>query len=701
MKQSRAIIPSNVFSSFKNLGVNLVKLILILLLSNEHLDGQILELDNSVFTPNEIHAISFSAPTFADIDGDGDFDLFIASSSLSNIYFFRNDGNKYEPKFVRDDNLLSYVNDKEYENSPAYITFADLDNDGDLDLILGTFKGLQYYKNIGDKYFPIFFKIDNFFFEINKYLGNDAKPTFVDIDNDGDLDLFCGIGESLLGGPRAGTIIGFRNIGRKFYPKFVLDRGLTKDLPDIGLNAFPVFIDIDNDGDYDLLLGRDNNTLVYFQNSGTKKDPHWQRNDLLFSSVEKKSLWKIPTFVDVDNDGDYDLVYGTADGELYFYRNIGTKKRPRFRYESDMFTPIRITGGAPSVFFADYDGDGDLDFISGDWKGLFQFFRNYGNPYKAKFRKAYAPFSKIDVGAYSTPVFVDIDDDGDFDIVSGALDGKIYCFLYTKNGYVENKEIFKNIHVQEKSAPAFVDIDNDGDLDLLVCGRESKQARFYINNGKNNFILANEYIKNIKFPLDARPHFGDFDLDGDFDLIIGSFDGKLIYYENTGNKFRPFWELNNSIFNEIKVQQNSSPGIADLNSDGKADLIVGEYDGNFFFYKNNMKTYFVNFYFRPHQNGMIKEKNESVYYLFDKKYSIEFEITGGRDIFNPFKSEFVLITLFNVEGEKIGEPYAGFLRPGKQKIEIDLDKYNLPKSVYNYTIQISNGEFFSGKLFYY
>ncbi len=696
MKLKRVfLLKKHKYTSSKTHQIN--SFILILLLFFESVYSQNWVRIDSVFTPTEIPTISFSSPFFCDIDGDGDQDLFLASSSLSSLLFFRNVGTPEQPRFSRDDYFLKEVNEKEYHNSIAYVSLADLDGDGDFDLILGTFRGLQYYKNVGDKNYPIFFKIDNFFFEVNKYIGNDGKPCLIDIDSDGDLDLFIGIGESLFGGPRAGTILGFRNTGKRYFPRFVKDNALTRGISDLGLNAFPAFADLNQNGKPELLVGRDQSTFAFFVNTGTTKNPYWQRQSITFGNFETKTLWKNPVFVDIDNDGDYDLVYGTADGELYFYRNIGILKKPKFQRESQLFEPIRITGGAGSVAFGDFDKDGDLDFISGDYLGNFQFFRNVGNKFHPAFKKDDRIFANIKVPSFSTPIFIDLNLDGNLDIISGALDGKIYSFINTRNGFVENPNTFRKFKVRERSSPAVVDINNDGFSEILICSNSPNDYLFLINDGKNNFYVDNSILDKVTFPYDARPAFEDVDCDGDFDLIIGGRDGRLIYYENTGTNVKPIFELNRDLFKDTKVKQNSSPGLADLDGDDRVELILADYGGNFFYFKANFPRNLVNFYARAKEDPVIYVWRNNP---FERIYKLNFKISKARDILNPFKPEFVLINVYNLRGEFIKSVFSDFLRPGEHEISIDLKDILKHSGAYLYTVQISNGEFHSGRIFY-
>ena len=307
--------------------------------------------------------------------------------------------------FSKDTSVLEdiYASGQTGTNS-AYPTLIDLDGDSVLDLVIGGYNGLRYYKNIGTIYSPEFIAIDTIFTDVNTQIGTDAQPAFVDIDDDGDLDLFVGIGESLPGGPNPGITMGFRNTGTPTQPQFTLDNTLVTGIPDIGRNSYPTFADLDNDEDYDLLLGRDLQTLVYYRNTGTKQSPVWTQNTTTFSGVESTTYWKNPTFADLDYDGDFDLVYGTDNGVLYVYRNIGTVSSPSFQNYPDYFKIIKLNAGGATVSLADFDGDGDNDLLSGTWLGKFVYFRNDGTFEKPIFNQITTPFSNLTVNSYSTPV---------------------------------------------------------------------------------------------------------------------------------------------------------------------------------------------------------------------------------------------------------------------------------------------------------
>ncbi|HSP87426.1 MAG TPA: VCBS repeat-containing protein, partial [Ignavibacteriaceae bacterium] len=419
---------------------------------------------DSVFSVSGVTVKNFSAPFFSDIDNDSDLDLFIGNIDDITDYF-QNNSNQFPTTFSKDTSLLWNIYSGGLINTNSdYPILADLDNDNDFDLVIGGFYGLLYYENTGTISSPNFVKNDSIFGNVNLEIGGDPKPAFADIDDDGDFDLFVGIGESFNPGPTPGLTLGFRNTGSSDNPEFTLDNTLINGIPDVGLNSYPAFADLDNDEDYDLLIGRDGSSLYYYKNTGTNLIPQWTINNSTISAVETSTYWKNPTFADLDNDGDFDLVYGTSSGTLYVYRNNGTLTNPNFQYYPDYFKIIRLDGNSATVSLADFDNDGDNDLLSGIWTGEFIYFRNDGNDLTPIFNQTTMSFSNLTVNSYSCPVFVDIDKDLDYDIVSGALSGQIFCYINTNGSFVENTTIFNSIDVGFTSIPVFADIDADDDL---------------------------------------------------------------------------------------------------------------------------------------------------------------------------------------------------------------------------------------------
>lgn len=541
---------------------------------------------DSIFSPSGVTLQAFSAPAFGDLDSDGDYDLILGSIG-DKAEYFENVTSLLPSTFRKDSSLLFsiYAGGLQFTNAD-YPSLADLDNDADLDLVIGGYNGLLYYKNVGDTLLALWEKVDSVFASsVNLQIGSDARQAFADLDNDGDLDLLVGIGESLLGGPTPGLTFGFRNIGNPTNPVFTRDDNLVVGIPDVGLNSYPALADLDNDNDYDLLIGRDLSSLVYYKNTGTPGSPVWTRDFTTFSGVETTNYWKDPTFCDLDLDGDFDLIYGTDDGDLYFYQNDGTITNSQFQYNAAYFPVIKVSGSS-TVSFADFDNDGDYDLLSGSTLDKLQYLKNDGTSNKPKFVKTAAPFSSLNPGFRCSPVFVDIDKDNDFDIVSGADNGMIYCYINNGPTFSVNTTYFGSIDVGYASAPAFADIDGDMDEDILI-GAETGANYVYLERVGSAFSppVSNPF-STITFPNYTRPSFADIDNDGDFDLILGRSFGEVICYQNIGSSQNPQWQRNDALVVELEVKQSSAPGFADLDNDGRKDCVVGEYDGNFTYFKN-------------------------------------------------------------------------------------------------------------------
>ncbi|WP_148096717.1 FG-GAP repeat domain-containing protein, partial [Aphanothece sacrum] len=128
---------------------------------------------------------SYPTPTFADIDNDGDLDAFVGEIN-GNTDFFRNTGTGSVPSFTFETTNPFGLTNVGYNSAPA---LADIDNDGDLDAFVGTVDGNTYFfRNTGSASNPTFtLQASNFGLTD---VGSRAKPTLVDIDNDGDLDAF-------------------------------------------------------------------------------------------------------------------------------------------------------------------------------------------------------------------------------------------------------------------------------------------------------------------------------------------------------------------------------------------------------------------------------------------------------------------------------------------------------------------------------
>ncbi|HEY0810234.1 MAG TPA: FG-GAP-like repeat-containing protein, partial [Longimicrobiales bacterium] len=129
-----------------------------------------------------------------------------------------------------------------------------------------------------------------------------------------------------------------------------------------------------------------------------------------------------PALVDIDADGDLDLFAGEASGEMNFVRNVGSKTAPMFKLESETFQQIDA-GRRSHPAFADLDGDGDYDLITGNENGGVVYYRNDGNSKEPRFVSSTA--FTLPLPPMAAPVFVDINGDKVVELFTGSLSGGI------------------------------------------------------------------------------------------------------------------------------------------------------------------------------------------------------------------------------------------------------------------------------------
>jgi hypothetical protein len=360
-------------------------------------------------------------------------------------------------------------------------------------------------------------------------------------------------------------------------------------------------------------------------------------------------------YCDYDGDGALDLIVGVGDwsdygwdnafdkhgrwtrgplhGYVYLIRNEGTTENPQYGKPQKILAggqPVDVYG-MPSPNFADFDGDGDLDLICGEFIDKFTWFENTGT----RARPEYA------AGRYLTymgeplemdlcmivPVALDWDKDGDVDLVVGQEDGRVA--LVENTGRAKNRmpqflppKFFKQQADELKFGalvtPCSFDWDGDGDEDL-ICGNTAGYIGFIENldGGDPPKWAAPAYLKangeiiritagpngSIQGPCEAKWGYttlnvADWNQDGLPDIVVNSIWGKVLWYENIGTRREPrlaaaqpvevewpgsppkpawtWWEPEGKI---LATQWRTTPVVIDFDGDGLNDLVMLDYEG--------------------------------------------------------------------------------------------------------------------------
>lgn len=294
---------------------------------------------------NDIDAeYSDTSPEFADIDNDGDYDLFLGYA------LYRNLGTPQDALF---EHSIGWNSPPGEACFPYPQTFADIDADEDLDLFRGYEGGLcagevHFWENIGTPDSVAWGPEDTLYNGIN--VGSVSAPALCDIDGDGDLDLFVGHG--------GGKIWFFRNDGTPQEPAWTF---ITDQFGGIDIyygSATPKFVDIDGDEDFDLFIGVRSwygDHIRFYENIGTPLEAQWIEHDEFMLYLDFGSQTH-PEMVDIDADWDLDIFAGAGGvlgGGTVLLRNNGTPFSPQWTIE---YTQLPTNTGK----FCDIDNDGDF-----------------------------------------------------------------------------------------------------------------------------------------------------------------------------------------------------------------------------------------------------------------------------------------------------------------------------------------------------
>ena len=488
----------------------------------------------------------------------------------------------------------------------------------------------------------------------NGFLGglNYSITRWVDWDNDGDSDLFL-LDED-------GHIRYYQN--NSILSEIVFSIVDTNFL-DINNITWFYIGDFDNDNDFDIVTEYSQNPsyISFYLNDNEE----FINMDLLQTENGSYVLGQqgaIPTFCDIDGDNDLDFFAVNLIGTVSFYENVGfNNNKPIFNFITSDWENISIVGqirhGANAINFIDLDNDNDFDLVWGDYyqPSLYVIW-NMGNQNvpemdNINFSTYFPEENPIITTGRNMPSFTDIDLDGDQDLFVTVLGGtggvqlndNFYYYKNIGNEDESNYEFitnnfFDSIDLLSNSSPTLVDIDNDGDLDLFIGQKVSLDTtpfrgriNFFENIGDNKnpiFKLIDNEFLGQDLGSDLCPHFGDIDMDDDYDLIIGTYSGNILIYENIGNKYN-FNFIYHSTINTDSNFWFSVPYLYDFDNDGNLDIISGNIYGNLVLYLQDSLFSFI-LDVNPIEDVNVGYYSAPYFFDFDLDNDMDL-VVGGRD----------------------------------------------------------------------
>jgi hypothetical protein len=322
--------------------------------------------------------------------------------------------------------------------------------------------------------------------------------------------------------------------------------------------------------------------LVFvYPNRGTNDSPKYSGSFPVEAAGQPVDVfgWPSPNFADFDGDGDLDLLCGEFIDRFTYFQNVGTRTAPeyaagQFLKDGDKLLTMELQMIVPSAI--DWDGDGDVDLICGDEDGRVAFIEHTGEvkngvPVFARPMYFQQEAEHLKCGALATPYCADWDGDGDEDILSGNTAGYVEFF--------ENLGTPAGLETPRWARP--VRLSAGGEVIRIQAGPNgSIQGPCEAKWGYTTFVVA------------------DWDHDGQLDIVLNSIWGKVLWYRNEGTKTAPklaaaqnvevdwpgatpvpkwtWWQPEGR---QLATQWRTTPVVADFTGDGLNDLVMLDQEG--------------------------------------------------------------------------------------------------------------------------
>jgi len=589
----------------------------------------------------------------ADLDHDGLQDLVVFDRTGNKLLTFRNNGGAYPNNY---DYAPQY--EANFPSMDAWCLLPDFNCDGVPDIFTHTTLGIQVYKGYYNGSNQLSFNLYSPLIRyqstsgwLNLLVTNVDVPAFVDMNNDGDIDV-------LTFDPNGGYMWYFENTSQEngwgcdsleyyhaekcwgdlFEPSTTNAKLLDQPCPFVSpvlentgsgtrgtrhTGSTTLCFDNTGDGIKEALVGDISfDELCYLRNNGTLTDSHIFAQDSVFPSYNVPA--EVPTFpaafrADVDNDGVMDLLVapnadagGNYSACSWLYKNTGSNSVGTFQFQTDSFLVNQmfdVGEGCTPVWF-DYDNDGLVDLLLANFRyydtcSFIATLKNVGTSTAPAFKLTKRNYAGLAVLNKQNlhPTFGDLDGDGDPDMVVGNEDGML---LYYQNNaaagapaqFALAQSNYFGIDVGGRSAPQLVDVNGDGLLDLVI-GKASGKISYYQNGGTaasaDFSTLTNSFFGNVNAnptSLDASsvPCVTHLPGHAGWVMLVGNNLGDVQLYDNIEGNLSGSFNLVTNNYSGIRAGKRSAMDARDINGDGVVELAIGNYRGGVTIYDTSSYT---------------------------------------------------------------------------------------------------------------
>lgn len=432
-----------------------------------------------------------------DMDNNNVKELVIGDISYNNLVLLWNEGN-----VVNTNSSMNAVDYNFPSNSvPVDVTImpagyhVDVNNDGIRDVLASPSstieannwcQGVWFYENTGTEALPVFEFVEKGLFQDDMIdAGTSSMPVFFDHNGDGLLDLMVGVHQwhDTIAGIKSSRILYYENTGTLGVPEFTLMDDDYMNISTLGIGSnlsfYPTFGDMDNDGDEDMIISEYGGYLYYFENTGGAGNPAIFNTYITLEDDQTDQIFHgnqvYPLLIDLDRDDDNDLVIGRRNGLLTYYENIGGPTTYSLQWVTDSLGYVDVSeywsfeGHSIPQFI---DVEGDYRLVLGSKTGYLHYYEDIDSNLSGSWTLIDSTLEDINIGLRSAPAIADITGDNRLEMVLGNQRGGLALYksgIISDIGIIETKPLDFNMYPNPANQQVKIELgDLNQDVDQMI-----------------------------------------------------------------------------------------------------------------------------------------------------------------------------------------------------------------------------------------